>query len=114
MGDLLVVIPVRIADLRGEEIQCCVEVGSRPAADETFICHKSPEQVGMRTHQYVPIFYHFEQMVSFWGLLYAVHVLCFYIQDHLYVFSHSYTYLAFCAIIELHTKVVMPVASTDG
>ena len=110
---ILLFIPVRIADSRGEESQCRLEVGSWPTDDGQYICHKSPEKVGLSTHQCVPILYHCEYMVSCWGLGDAFHVICWCLKDALDMFSHSYAYLAFCAIIEPHTEVVIHVALTD-
>ena len=43
MEEFLVVISVSIADSHGEEIQCHLEVGTLPAADKQYLCHKSLE-----------------------------------------------------------------------
>ena len=60
------------------------------------------------------IFYHCKKTVRYWGFRDAVHVLYSCLQDALDMFRHSDAYLAFCNIIESHTKLVMHAALTDG
>ena len=73
MEEFLVVISVSIADSHGEEIQCHLEVGTLPAADKQYLCHKSLEKSSLHTCLCVPILFHCEHMVIFWVLGDAVY-----------------------------------------